>query len=353
MVNTLSNNEQNLLQSLQSGIPVVSRPFEQIGRDVQMEEAQVLNYLRHWKEKGFIRWLGVIFSTSSLGYQSTLVALSLPANKIAEAADIINQHPGVTHNYQRDHDYNLWFTLAVAPGENIDANLEKLAKAGKAKKWLNLPVINTYKISLILPLAEKKVQVKASGVLPSKSIYAPTEDTLQVRGTRYTGALASNRIYALTEDEKALVRILQEDWPLVSTPYALMAKEWGQSEKCLIEKIKQWKSLGIIRRLAGILRHREAGFTINWMVAWRIKEEKMDSAGRRAAQSPLVSHCYQRRVTDDWLYPLFTMVHARSEEEAKKTIEDLRQSIEPVDYKILPTIKEFKKVRLKLFINPV
>ena len=93
MTNPLSHNEQNLLQALQSGIPVISRPFEQIGRDVQMEEAQVLNYLRHWKGEGFIRWLGAIFSTSSLGYQSTLAALSLPADKIAEAADIINQHP--------------------------------------------------------------------------------------------------------------------------------------------------------------------------------------------------------------------------------------------------------------------
>ena len=327
MKNTLSYDEQNLLQSLQSGIPFISQPFEQIGRDVQMEEAQVLNYVRHWKEKGFIRWLGAIFSTSSLGYQSTLAALSVPEAKIAEAADIINQHPGVTHNYQRDYDYNLWFTLAVAPEENIDAHLEKLAQAGGAKKWLNLPVITTYKISLILPLAEKKAPMKASGVLPS------------------------NHLYALTEEEKALVRILQEDWPLVSTPYALMAKEWGKSEKCLIEKITQWKTLGIIRRVAAILRHREAGFTINWMVAWRIKEENMDFAGSQAAQSHLVSHCYHRRVTDDWVYPLFTMVHARSEEEAKKTIEELCQSIEPLDYKVLPTIKEFKKVRLKLFIE--
>lgn len=327
MQNAFSNNEQNLLQSLQSGIPVISRPFEDIGRDMRMEEDRVLNYLRQWKGKGFIRWLGAIFSTSSLGYQSTLAALSVPADKMAEAADIINQHPGVTHNYQRDHDYNLWFTLAVPPEENIDIHLEKLAKAGKAKKWINLPVITTYKINLILPFGEKKSRITASGVLPG------------------------NRIYALTEDEKALVRILQEDWPLVSTPYAIMAKQWGESEKCLIEKIKQWKSLGIIRRVAAILRHREAGFTINWMVAWRIKEEKMDSVGRQAAQSPLVSHCYQRKVTDDWLYPLFTMVHARSEEEAKKTIEELRQSIKPVDYMILPTIKEFKKVRLKLFIE--
>ena len=122
----LSHYEKNLMQSLQSGIPVISRPFERIGRDVQMEETQVLNYLRHWKEKGFIRWLGAIFSTSSLGYQSTLAAMNVPQAKIAEVAGIINQHPGVTHNYQRDHDYNLWFTLAVAPQENIDAHLKKL-----------------------------------------------------------------------------------------------------------------------------------------------------------------------------------------------------------------------------------
>lgn len=344
---TLSSKERRLLQRLQAGLPVVSRPFDHLSRECQMEELEVLTYLKTWKEQGLIRWVGVIFSTHALGYKSTLAAMSIPPDNLLEAAGLISQHSGVTHNYQRDYDYNLWFTLAVPPEENIQVHLEKLAQASGAKKWINLPVVKTYKIRLVLPLAGDEQgggdeQGRGGTDSATGHIASPTE-----------------RIYTVTGEEKALIRILQEDWPLVLRPYQVLASQWGRAgknlaeekliEENLIEKISQWKERGIIRRIAAILRHHEAGFIVNWMVAWRVQEEKIDLAGERAAQNPLVSHCYHRRPMADWTYPLFTMVHARSEEEARKTVSELNQVIEPLDYKILPTVREFKKVRLKLF----
>jgi len=322
---TLSMEERRLLQYAQSGLPVISRPFDRLGRECQMDEFRVLDYLHIWKDQGLIRWLGAIFSTHALGYQSTLAAFSLPPDKVAEAAGIINQHPGVTHNYQRDHKYNLWFTLAVPPQESIGDHLERLAQVSGAKEWINLPVVKTYKIGLVLPLTE------------------------EARGKRVHGASTQDHIYSVTDEEKALIRILQEDWPLVPKPYEIIAGQWGRSENDLIEKIREWRELGIIRRIAAILRHHDAGFTVNWMVAWQIEGERLDVAGEQAAQNPLVSHCYYRPVTADWTYPLFTMIHAQSEEEAQKTVEDLHRLIKPTDYKILPSIREFKKIRLKLF----
>jgi DNA-binding Lrp family transcriptional regulator len=318
--------EHILLQYVQTGIPITHRPFKYLGQELQMEERQVMDYLKDWREKGLIRWLGAIFSTQAVGYQSTLAAFSLPSDKVAEAADIINQHPGVTHNYQREHEYNLWFTLAVPPEESLESHVKKLALTSGAEKWINLAVIKMYKIGLVLPIVEN--------------------------GSCLEGRCGSVGDYThiLTEEEKALVRILQEDWPLVTTPYATLAGQGGNEEERLMEKIREWKAVGIIRRVAAILRHREAGFSINWMVAWQVRPEKMDAAGTHAARHPLISHCYQRVITDDWPYPLFTMVHARSEEEARKVVEDLSQLIDPLDFKILPTIREFKKVRLRLFV---
>jgi siroheme decarboxylase len=331
---TLSMEERKLLQHVQAGLPIVSRPFDQLGRECQMDESRVLDHLHIWKDRGLIRWVGAIFSTHALGYQSTLAAFSLAPDKVAEAASIINQHPGVTHNYQRDYKYNLWFTLAVPPQESIQAHLERLAHASGAKEWINLPVVKTYKISLVLPLTKEAQEKRTVGTL---------------------GTSPDDRIYFVTEEEKALIRILQEDWPLVPKPYEIIAGQWGKDEDslkdedCLIEKIREWKELGIIRRIGAILRHHDAGFTINWMVAWQVQGERLDMAGEQAAQNPLVSHCYYRSVTADWTYPLFTMVHAQSEEEAQKTVEELHQLIKPTDYKILPTIREFKKIRLRLF----
>jgi len=322
---TLSTEERRLLQCLQAGLPLVSRPFDHLGRECQMDESKVLDHLHIWKGQGLIRWLGAIFSTHALGYQSTLAAFSLPPDKVAEAAGIINQHPGVTHNYQRNHKYNLWFTLAVPPQESIRAHLERLAQASGTKEWINLPVVKTYKISLVLPLTE------------------------EAQGMRVSGTSPDDHIYSVNEEEKALIRILQEDWPLVPKPYEIIAGQWGKDESVLIKKIRGWKDLGIIRRIAAILRHHDVGFTVNWMVAWQVQGERLDMVGEQAAQNPLVSHCYHRSVTADWTYPLFTMVHAQSEKEAQKTVEELHRLIEPTDYKILPTIREFKKIRLKLF----
>ncbi|MEW6379233.1 MAG: Lrp/AsnC family transcriptional regulator [bacterium] len=326
MTITLSPEERRLLQLVQAGVPVVPRPFDHLGRESQMEEARVLELLRTWKEQGLIRWLGAIFSTHALGYQSTLAAFSLTPDHITEAAGIISRHPGVSHNYQRDYEYNLWFTLAVPPQENLEAHLERLAQASGARKWINLPVVKTYKISLVLPVAEEGQEGRAPG------------------------ATQGGRIYSITDEEKALIRILQEDWPLVPAPYQVLAGQWGSGdERYLIEKIRQWKEQGIIRRIAAILRHHHAGFTVNWMVAWQVQEKKIDEAGERAAQNPLVSHCYRRALAADWKYPLFTMIHARSEEEAQQAVDKLHRLLEPLDYKILPTVREFKKTRLKLF----
>ena len=326
----LSLEEQKLLQQIQADVPLVSRPFDHLGRAFQMDENRVLACLRAWKEQGLIRWLGAVFSTRSLGYQSTLAAFSLAPERIEEAAAIVNQHPGVTHNYQRDHEYNLWFTLAVPPQESLLAQIESLAKASKAAKWISLPVVKTYKISLILPLIEEKQEGK--------------------KAAAGSGSLPEGQSFSVTEEEKTLIRILQEDWPLVPVPWQVFAEQWGYGdEKCLIDRLRRWKEQGIIRRIAAILRHHQAGFTINWMVAWQVEGERIDEAGERAAHNPLVSHCYQRALATDWAYPLFTMIHARSEEQARSAVEELCRLIEPLDYKILPTIREFKKVRLKLF----
>lgn len=353
-----SAEEKLLLHHLQLGFPIVSRPYQALGQQLGLGEDDVLYCLQQFKESGLIRWVGAIFSTQSLGYQSTLAAFSLPVDKVDEAAEIINLRAGATHNYQRDHEYNLWFTLALPPEENLLSHLEQIACQAGALKWLHFPVIKTFKIGLILPVNEND----AGGLKEPKGLKELNEsidpkETIDPKGPK--GLKQSNHaliaedspgIYSLIEEERDLVRILQEDWPVIPSPYALFAKQWGRDEDILLSKVKEWKSAGIIRRIAALIRHREAGFQTNWMVAWRLNEEKVEPAGLQASGHSHVSHCYHRKTYPDWPYPLFTMIHARSREEAQTVVEELSQLLQPEGVLIVPSLKEYKKVRLKFFV---
>ncbi|MGA1824802.1 MAG: hypothetical protein ACMUIP_09065 [bacterium] len=322
----LSDDDQLLLHRLQTGIQAVSNPFHVLGEELKIDETRVLERIQALIEHGIIRWFGAIFSTRSLGYKSTLAALSIAADKLEEAAFLINQHPGVTHNYQRPGEYNVWFTIALNKEKELDTELKNLAQGAGADKWLNLPVLKTYKIALILPLSKN--------TFSSKIIRENNDDT----------------IYSLTADEINIVRLLQENWPLISSPFKVFSNKLNMDEKILLDIVNKWIDCGIIRRIAPIVKHLNVGFTANRMVAWQLKEDHIDIAGERAAQNILISHCYRRAASKEWPYALYTMIHARSDAEAERTIGALCKVINPIDFKVLPTIKEFKKTRLKLFV---
>ncbi|MGA1871600.1 MAG: hypothetical protein ACMUJM_23985 [bacterium] len=326
MDKVLNDNEQLLLHRLQMGIPTLSRPFHLLGEELHVNEKRIIETIQGLIDNGIIRWFGAIFSTRTLGYKSTLAALSLPPDRLEEAALVVNQHPGVTHNYQRPDEYNLWFTIAVSKDQQLDEELKHLAHTAGATKWLNLPVLKTYKIALILPLSKNSFSSKI------------------------LGRDSSDTIYSLTSEEKDIVRLLQENWPIVPEPFKVFSKKLHKQEEILIDKVNKWINFGIIRRIAPIVKHVSVGFTVNWMVAWQLREDYIDIMGERAAQNMHISHCYKRAARPDWPYSLYTMIHARSNEEAEETVTTLRTIINPIDFKILPTIKEFKKTRLKLFL---
>jgi siroheme decarboxylase len=107
---------------------------------------------------------------------------------------------------------------------------------------------------------------------------------------------------------------------------------------------------GIMRRYAAILRHRRVGYAVNAMVCWEVSTERLLQAGRRAAEHPAVSHCYERvAYPPTWPYQLFTMVHSQSEEELQRILSTLQDGICPRQMAILRTVQEYKKVRLRYF----
>src|SRR5918999_4686696 len=118
--------DRQLLNRIQSDFPLVARPFAELGRPLGLAEEDVIARMRALKAGRIVRQISAIFDTKSLGYKSSLVAMRVDPARIAEAARIINEHPGVTHNYERNHQYNLWFTIAVPPTSDLEAVVQRL-----------------------------------------------------------------------------------------------------------------------------------------------------------------------------------------------------------------------------------
>jgi glutamate-1-semialdehyde 2,1-aminomutase len=322
--------DRRLLNLLQRDFPLNAQPFAAIGERLGLAEEEVLARVRRLKgpEKGrLIRQISAIFDTTALGYKSTLVAMQVPQGEADRAAAAINRHPGVSHNYQRDHAWNLWFTLAVPLDEDLEASAQALVDQAGGYPYRLLPALRVFKIGV-------QLDMEGAGDL------SPTDSAQGSRPTRAAVPAARDR---------AFIRELQEDIEIVSQPFAGVAGRLGVSQQEVLAWLQQAKAAGWLRRFAAILRQRQAGYVANGMVAWRVPDDSIEKVAAVAAALPQVSHCYQRRTYPDWPYNLFTLIHAKSKEDCRAIAGKIAQATGVSDYVILFSTKEYKKERLKYF----
>ena len=322
--------DHRLLDLLQRDFPLNARPFAAIGERLALPEEEVLARVRRLKdhEKGrLIRQISAIFDTAALGYKSTLVAMQVPQDQVGRAAAAINRHPGVSHNYQRDHAWNLWFTLAVPPDEDLESSLQALVDQAGGYPYRLFPALRVFKIAMQLDIEG------AGDVSPVDS----------AQGSRPGPApIPSDR-------DRAFIRELQEDIEIVPQPFAGVAERLAVSQQEVLAWLQEAKAVGWLRRFAAILRQRQAGYVANGMVAWQVPEDSIEKTAMVAASLPQVSHCYQRPTYPDWPYNLFTIIHAKSKESCQAIVRKISQEAGVSDYVILFSTKEYKKERLKYF----
>ncbi len=150
----------------------------------------------------------------------------------------------------------------------------------------------------------------------------------------------------IDELDKKIIGLIQGDLPLDPRPFAVLAEKIGIREDEFVEKVKSLKKRGIIRRFGATLRHQEAGFSSNAMVAWLVPEERIDKVGKTMASFREVTHCYQRRPQKDWKYNLFTMIHGDNEDGCYQIARRMSQQTGVDEYLLLFSEKEFKKVSM-------
>ncbi len=323
--------DRRLLTVLQKEIPLEPRPFQKIGESLGSSEEEVLRRVRRLKEEEkIIRQISAIFDTKNLGYKSTLVAMRFDDADLDSGAEVINQHPGVSHNYKRNAEFNLWFTIAVPPKDSLEAHIHRLHELSGAKQTLILPTLRLFKIGVKLDLTGKESKEESADEIFDES-----------RRRRSAPDL--------TEAEIDVIRTLQEDLALVETPYGEAAEAIGLEESRLFEIIRSFQARNYLRRIAAILHHRRAGFAANAMVVWNIPKERLDTIGPEFAKFREVSHCYERPTFADWPYSIYTMVHGAKRSDCEAIVERMEEKIGKWPRLNLYSTKEYKKIRLKYF----
>lgn len=319
-----------LLDRVQRSFPLVSEPYRVLSQGLGISGEEVCDRIGAMKELRLIRQISAIFNTGALGYRSSLVAMAVPEEHLERAASAINGYPGVSHNYLRPGSYNMWFTIAVPPGKPLEEVVGELAEAAGGWPALVLPAIRKYKLAVVLDVLEE-----GEGELSEERGDLP----------RIEPTVA----FQPTDENVRIVRCIQEDLPLVDKPFRTWAESLDMDEARLIDITHRWLQEGVIRRFAAVLNHRQVGFSANGMVVWNCPEDRVDEYGRILSSHPEVSHCYHRPSYPEWPFNLYAMVHGRSAEECRNVAERLGGSIELMDFRILFSTREFKKIRLKLF----
>ncbi|HZH25330.1 MAG TPA: AsnC family transcriptional regulator [Solirubrobacteraceae bacterium] len=328
----LDETDKQLLNLMQGSFALDRRPFALIAERAGLAEAEVLTRVARLVDKRIIREITPIFDTRAFGYASMLVAAKVDPAHPHRAAQFINTHPGVTHNYLRDHDFNLWFTIAVEAGSKLglQGTLDVIADRTGAESIRQLPTLRLFKIRMDLEMAGGTDALSAAGEAAEPMELEPIE---------------------LTEDDIATVRATQGPMPVVSEPFAPAAERLGVSVDDVLARLDSLKQRGGLRRVAAILYHRRAGFSANGMGVWAVPREAVLETGKQMAAFRGISHCYERPTYSDWPYSVFTMAHGRSKQECDAVLDSIAAATGIDQRATLYSSTEFKKVRMLYFTD--
>jgi siroheme decarboxylase len=326
----LDERDKRLLNLMQGSFPIAPRPYQHVAAQAQMSEEEAIARVAELIEHRIIRQVTPIFDTRALGYSSMLVAAKVDPENPWRAAKVINEHPGVSHNYLRNHEFNIWFTIATEPESplGLDRTLEVLGEIAGAESIRQLPTLKLFKIRMDL-----EMEGGTDALAKTVEVAPPAETERQ----------------PYDERDIAVIKALQGDMPIVSEPYAPAAEQLGMAQQELLAHLEQMQERRLLRRVAAILFHRRAGFSANGMGVWKVPDDRVMELGPRMAAFRGISHCYQRPTYKDWPYSIFTMAHGRSKDECDAILESIANLTGIGERATLYSSTEFKKIRLLYF----
>jgi DNA-binding Lrp family transcriptional regulator len=326
----LDDLDKRLLNLMQGSFPIAPKPYQHVAAEAGVTEGDVIARVKRLLDERIIRQVTPIFDTRALGYSSMLVAAKVDPENPWRAANIINEHPGVSHNYLRNHEFNIWFTIATEPDSplGLEGTLETLARIAQAESVRQLPTLKLFKIRMDLEMegGTDALSTAAEAVEPAETESQPYDET-----------------------DIEVIRALQGDMPIIPEPYAPAATQIGMSQDDFLAHLQGMQDRKLLRRVAAILFHRRAGFSANGMGVWKVPDDQILEIGPRMAAFRGISHCYQRPTYEDWPYSVFTMAHGRSKEECDAILDAIADQTGIHERATLYSSTEFKKIRLLYF----
>jgi len=323
--------DKRLLNLMQGSFPIAPRPYARVAELAGIREQEAMARVQHLLDERIVRQVTPIFDTRALGYSSMLVAAKVDPENPHRSAKVINAHPGVSHNYLRNHEFNLWFTIATEPGSplGLDGTLEVLARKAGAESVRQLPTLKLFKIRMDLEMEGDTSALATAATVASEPVELEPQP--------------------YDDFDVAVIRALQGDMAVAEEPYAPAAAELGIAQDKLLDHLAAMQERGLLRRVAAILYHRRAGFSANGMGVWKVPDADILDVGRRMASVRGISHCYQRPTYADWPYSVFTMAHGRSKEECDAILDSIAEMTGIEERATLYSSTEFKKIRLLYF----
>ncbi|MDP2831912.1 MAG: AsnC family transcriptional regulator [Pseudomonadota bacterium] len=303
MTPSLSPLDFRLVNDWQRDFPLVSRPYAELAYRLGISEAEVISRLQQLAEGGTVSRIGAVFRPHTLGW-STLAAVSVAPARIESVAKSISAYPEVNHNYEREHDFNLWFVATAPTRERVEEVLGEIGDLAGGPV-LDLPMQEDFHIDLGFDLTGA-----------SRPHLEPT------RRPHETG------IPILEAADYTLAAALEGGLTLTPRPYAALAARLGWREDAVLARLARLSDCGVIRRFGVVVRHRELGYHANAMVVWDVPDAEITTVGHALAAQAAVTLCYQRpRRLPHWPYNLFSMLHGQDRSAVLEELARLRSEL--------------------------
>jgi siroheme decarboxylase len=309
-----------LISRIQHDFPIADRPFLILAEKLGCTQNEIMSKIKLLIHDHTLREFGPVFDPVKLGYSSTLIAAKVEPERVAElSASLLDIHE-ITHNYYREGQFNVWFTITARSLSTIEIIVRGIEKFPGVMRVLDLPAFQIFKISTVF------------------------DSESSVKKTR-----SDTTIIPISENEKKVIRALQNGLPIVERPFIAVAEELGMAESNIFDLINRWIENGTIRRFGARVNHRLIGYNFNTLAVW--DGENVELWGEKFAEIRMVSHCYMRKSYPEWPYKLYTMIHARDWKEMQDTIQAMKTIAEGADMATLKTLYELKKVSMKYFVE--
>jgi DNA-binding Lrp family transcriptional regulator len=320
----LTDLDKKILDDLQNCFPLDTvTPFKVLAAKAEISELEYLKLVQNLKDQLMLRHIGPIFDPKSVGYVSSLLCMKVPTHQLAQTVEVINRYPGVTHNYERNEEYNIWFTLTVESEQRLQEIMAEIVRDSGNPDLRNLPKLDFYRIGVNFQMSD-------------------SDDAPKDRAQK--GYVSQPQDWRCDFE---FLKVVQQDLPLNERPYQKYAQELGISETAVLEKLNQHLQQGVVRRFSAALWHRNAGYKFNGMSIWHVPEARSKEVGEIMQKITDITHCYRRPTFADWPYSHYGMLHGMTKKEVEDKALNISKLTGITDYKVLYSTREFKKTSFR------